>query len=125
VSTDNSSRKTERRLQEKNRMPTKGTRAPKRQASTDTSSLSSLTLGDFALLDKILLLEASLLRTRAIPVRVRTSLLQQVAALKDDLRILCIVLVGEAPARSEPVPIPVWARSAPQDNGQREPRSGG
>jgi hypothetical protein len=106
-------------------MPTKGTRAPRKQASIDISSLSSLTLGDFALFDKILLLEASLHRTRVIPVRVRTSLLQQVAALKDDVRVLCIVLVGEAPARTEPVPIPVWARSATPDNKGTEPRTGG
>jgi hypothetical protein len=106
-------------------MPTKGTRDQRKQASSDIASLSSLTLGDFALLDKILLLEASLQRTRAIPVRVRTSLLQQVAALKDDLRVLCIVLVGEAPARTEPAPIPVWARSVTPDKEEREPRSGG
>lgn len=106
-------------------MPTKGTRADASQAPSDVASLSALRLGDFALLDKILLLESSLQRVPGIPDRVRTSLLEQVAALKDDLRVVCIVLVGEAPARTGPIPIPVWARSkTPGDEGT-ERRSGG
>lgn len=106
-------------------MPTKGTRADSSQAPTDVAALSSLRLGDFALLDKILLLEASLQRAPGVPDRVRTSLLQQVAALKDDLRVVCMVLVGEAPARTGPIPIPVWARSETPVGEGSERRSGG
>jgi hypothetical protein len=73
--------------------------------------MTALRLGDFALLDKVLLLEASVQRSRGVPDRVRLSLLHQLAALKDDLRVVCMVLVGEAPARTAAVPLPVWARS--------------
>jgi hypothetical protein len=108
-------------------MPTRETRARAGQASNDNASFSSLTLGDFALLDKILLLEASLQRSPSIPDATRTALLQQVAALKDDIRVICVVLIGDAPARTGPVPIPVWARAGDTvgDDQPKERRSGG
>lgn len=107
-------------------MPTRGTRDRAGQAPNDSASFSSLSLGDFALLDKILLLEASLQRSPSIPDATRTALLQQVAALKDDVRVICIVLIGEAPARTGPVPIPVWARAGETaGDDPKERRSGG
>jgi hypothetical protein len=95
------------------------------RAPSDSASFSSLSLGDFALLDKILLLEATLQRTPAIPDTARTALLKQVAALKDDIRVVCIVLVGDAPARTGTVPIPVWARTETTDDERKAPRTRG
>lgn len=92
-------------------MPSKETGERASRAPNDNASFASLSLGDFALLDKILLLEASIQRSPSIPDASRTALLQQVAAMKDDIRVLCIVLVGDAPARTGPVPIPTWART--------------
>jgi hypothetical protein len=106
-------------------MPTRGTRDRTDQAPGDSASFSSLSLGDFALLDKILLLEASLQRSPAIPDATRIALLKQVAALKDDIRVVCIVLIGEAPARTGPVPIPVWARPETADDEGRGRSTGG
>jgi hypothetical protein len=91
-------------------MPTRDSQSPA-EASSDAKSVAALRLGDFALLDKVLLLEASVKRSPGVPDRVRDSLLHQLAALKDDLRVVCMVLVGEAPARTGAVPLPVWARS--------------
>lgn len=99
-------------------MAAKKTTAEEAETPLDANSLSALRLGDFALLDKLLLLEASVKRSRGVPDLVRTSLLNQLAAVKDDVRVLCMVLVGEAPARTGAVPLPVWARSErslPQD----------
>jgi hypothetical protein len=90
-------------------MTTRGSRSTT-EASSDATSMAALRLGDFALLDKVLLLEASVRRSPDVPDRVRDSLLHQLAALKDDLRVVCMVLVGEAPARTGAVPLPVWAR---------------
>jgi hypothetical protein len=101
-------------------MSTRTTRDRAGQAANDSASLSSLRLGDFALLDKILLLEASLQRSPGVPDRVRDSLLHQFAALKDDLRVVCMVLVGEAPARTGAVPLPVWARSDERNSANKE-----
>ena len=56
------------------------TRLVQSQAPTRARHSPSLSLGDFALLDKILLLEASLQRSPSIPDATRTALLQQVAA---------------------------------------------
>jgi hypothetical protein len=106
-------------------MPTRETRAQTGQASGDVESSSSLRLGDFALLDKLLLLEASLQRSPGLSPPVRMSLLQQVAALKDDLRLVSIVLLGDAPPRTRPVPIPTWARSETPDEAKKERPSGG
>ena len=108
-------------------MPTRETRTRAVQAPNDSASFSSLRLGDFALLDKILLLEASLQRSPSIPDATRTALLQQVAALKDDIRVVCAVLIGDAPARTGPVPIPAWARTgdAVGEDHPKERQSGG
>jgi hypothetical protein len=106
-------------------MATRGVRSQVGGASNDTKSMAALRLGDFALLDKILLLEASLQRSPGLPDGVRASLVQQVAALKDDVRVLCIVLVGEAPARTGPIPLPGWARSDTPDDEATERLGGG
>ena len=47
--------------------------------------------------------------------------------MKDDIRVVCIVLIGEAPARTGPVPIPVWARAGDiaGEDPPKERRSGG
>ena len=91
-------------------MATKESRSPASEPSRHGRSTTSLRLGDFSLFDKILLLEASVRRSPGVPDRVRDSLLHQLAALKDDVRVICMVLVGEAPARTGAVPLPVWAR---------------
>lgn len=92
-------------------MARRQSRTPSRGTATDATSIAALKLGDFALLDKVLLLEASVKRSSGVPDRIRDSLLHQLSALKDDLRVVCMVLVGEAPARTGAVPLPVWARS--------------
>jgi hypothetical protein len=95
-------------------MATRESRSHASEASNDAKSTAPPRLGDFALLDKVLLLEARVKRSPGVPDRVRDSLLHQVAALKDDLRVVCMVLIGEAPARTGAVPLPVWARSDEQ-----------
>jgi hypothetical protein len=92
-------------------MATRESRSHAGEASSDAKSMVGLRLDDFALLDKVLLLEASVKQSAGVPDRVRDRLLHQLAALKDDLRVVCMVLVGEAPARTGAVPLPVWARS--------------
>jgi hypothetical protein len=108
-------------------MPVKKAQSDQSETALDAASMSSLRLGDFALLDKLLLLEASVKRSRGVPDLVRTSLLNQLAALKDDVRVICMVLVGEAPARTAAVPLPEWARSdgaQPQDEGKERANVG-
>jgi hypothetical protein len=91
-------------------MTTREPRSHTSEPSADAKSVISVRLGDFAMLDKVLLLEASVKRSPGVPDRVRDSLLHQLAALKNDLRAVCMMLVGEAPARAGDVPLPVWAR---------------
>jgi hypothetical protein len=103
-------------------MTAKGPSSQSPNTGADASPFSSLRLADFALLDKLLLLEGNITRATGVPGPVKARLLHQVVSLKDDIRILCMVLVGEAPARTGPVPLPAWARA---ESEKPQPPDGG
>lgn len=72
--------------------------------SLDVSTLATMGFGEFALLDKLLLLEAAVMRAPDLPDALRATLLPQIAAMKQDIRVLSLLLIGEAPARCGPPP---------------------
>jgi hypothetical protein len=76
--------------------------------------LGSLRPRDFAVLDKLLILEAGVRKTPALTTRLREALLSQIVAIKNDVRIISTLLTADFPSRTAAIVLREWAGSNPK-----------